>query len=188
VARPPRIFLPGIYHVTAHGSDDRHLFLGDNDRETFLARLSAVCERFELALVSYVLMGNHYHALLRIPDARLSSALQRLHTEYSRHLNRLHGRGAHLFRAHPGIREIESDQHLVAAARYIARNPVRASLVRDPLDWPWSSAGAHAGIERPRVPLAEGDLEAAFAWRGNWRGEYVTQIRIADVDELPDAA
>src|SRR5947208_5497571 len=54
-------------------------------------------------------MGNHYHTLLRIPDARLSQALQRLHTEYSRHHNRRHRRSAHLFRAHAMTREITSD-------------------------------------------------------------------------------
>jgi putative transposase len=188
VARPPRILLPGIYHLTAHGSDNRQLFVSDSERENFLARLAAICERFELALLSYVLMGNHYHALLRIPDARLSIALQRLHTEYSRHLNRMHGRSAHLFRAHPGTREIESDEHLVTAARYVARNPVRAGLVRDPLDWRWSSVAAHAGFERPRIPLTEIDLEAAFGGRDSWRREYLTQIRIPDEDELPRAA
>lgn len=188
MARPPRILLPGIYHVTAHGSDNRHLFLADSNREDFLARLAAICERFELALLSYVLMGNHYHTLLRIPDARLSIALQRLHTEYSRHLNRLYGRSAHLFRAHPGIREIESDEHLVAAARYVAHNPVRAGLVRDPLDWPWSSAAAHAGLERACIPIAEMDLATAFGGRACWRGEYLAQIRVADEDELLEAA
>src|SRR3954451_14427852 len=94
VARPPRNFYAGIYHLAAHGSDQRHLFVGDEDREDFLARLAANCERYELALLSYTLMGSHYHALVRIPDARLSQALQRLHGDYSRRHNRRHGRSA----------------------------------------------------------------------------------------------
>jgi hypothetical protein len=61
-------------------------------------------------------------------------------------------------------------------------------LVRDPLDWPWSSAAAHAGFERPRIPLTEIDLEAAFGGRDSWRRAYLTQIRIPDEDELPTAA
>src|SRR5437588_11634700 len=108
-------------------------------------RPSAIWQRFELALLSYVLMGSHYHALVRIPDARLSEALQRLHTEYSRHHNRRHGRRAHLFRAHPMTREVGRDVQLVAACRYLLLNPAGAALVADPLDRPWSSARAHAG-------------------------------------------
>ena len=118
--------------------------------------------------------------LVRIPDARLSRALQRLHTEYSRWHNRRHGRSAHLFRAHGMTQEITSDAQLVAACRYLARNPVGAGLVDDPLDWPWSSARAHARLERPRIPLAEGDLRAAFGGGGDWRERYRARIQIAD--------
>ena len=174
--RRPRRLYEGIYHLAARGSDTRYLFVGDRDREDFLDRLATTCERFELSLLSYVLMGTHYHTLLRIPDARLSQALQRLHTEYSRWHNRRQGRCAHLFRAHAMTREIESDAQLVAACRYLALNPVEAGLVENPLDWPWSSARAHAGLEQPQIPLAEGALRAAFGDDNNWRKRYSAQI------------
>ena len=174
--RRPRSLYEGIYHLAARASDTRYLFVSDRDREEFLARLATTCERFELALLSYVLMGSHYHALLRIPDGRLSQALQRLHTEYSRWHNRRQGRSAHLFRAHAMTREIESDAQLIAACRYLALNPFEAGLVEDPLDWPWSSARAHAGLERPHIRLAEGDLRAAFGDDNNWRKRYSAQI------------
>jgi REP element-mobilizing transposase RayT len=92
--RPLRAFGEGIFHLTAHASDIRYLFLNDEDCDDFLGRLAAVCRRFDLDLLSYVLMGNHYHVIVRIPDARISHALQLLHTEYSRHHNRRHERSA----------------------------------------------------------------------------------------------
>jgi putative transposase len=176
VARAPRIFAAGIFHLAAHASDLRYLFLEDHDREDFLDRIAITCERFELGLLAYTLMGNHYHLLLSVPDARLSRALQWLHTAYSRDHNRRYGRGAHLFRAHAMARMIESDEDLVGSARYLARNPVEAGLVRDPLAWPWSSARTHAGLEPARIPLAEAALEAAFGG-ASWRRNYVIQIR-----------
>ncbi len=172
-----RSFAEGIYHVGSHGSDDRFLFINDVDRNDFLQRLAATWRRFELELVSYVLLGNHYHTLLRIPDARVSRALQQLHTEYSRHHNRRHDREAHLFRAHPFAREIESDADLVNTSRYLARNPVEANLVDDPLDWPWGSARAHAGLEPPRIPLDETSLRAAFGDNANWRERFREHIQ-----------
>jgi hypothetical protein len=42
----------------------------------FLGRLRVILERFELRLVSYTLIGNHYHLIAAIPDARVSIALQ----------------------------------------------------------------------------------------------------------------
>ena len=176
VPRRPRNLYAGIYHLAAHGSDERYLYVSDQDREDFLERLARIWEKFELALLSYVLLGSHYHALVRIPDARLSKALQRLHTDRSRWHNRRQGRSAHLFRAHAMTREIGSDAQLVAACRYLALNPVEAGLVTDPLDWPWSSARAHAGLERPRIPPAETDLRAALGDCADWRERYRAQI------------
>jgi putative transposase len=173
----PRSFAEGIYHVGAHGSDDRDLFVNDEDRNDFLDRLAAVWRRFELELLSYVLLGNHYHTILLIPDARVSRALQRLHSEYSRQHNRRHGRKAHLFRAHPFAREIESDDDLVNTHRYLARNPVEANLVSDPLDWPWGSARAHAGLEPPRIPLDEMSLRAALGGTPGWRERFRAYIQ-----------
>ena len=185
VPRRPRNLYQGIYHLAARASDTRHLFLTDDDREEFLERLATTCAYFELALLSYVLMGTHYHALVRIPDSRLSRALQQLHTEYSRWHNRRHGRSAHLFRAHALTKAITNDRQLIAACRYLALNPVEAGLVTDPLAWRWSSARTHTGLEQPRIPLAESNLRAAFGGRENWRERYRSTIESAAIETPP---
>lgn len=166
-----------MYHIGSHGSDDRFLFLTNGDREDFLARLATTLQRSGLELHSYALLGNHYHVLLTTPDARVSHMLQRLHTEYSRHHNRRHGRKAHLFRAHPFARAIESDGDLAYTCRYIIRNPVEAGFVADPLEWKWSSARAHAGLEPPRIPLAERSLREAFGGTDRWRERFCLYVR-----------
>jgi REP element-mobilizing transposase RayT len=178
MGRPPRLLEAGIFHVAAHGSDTRRLFLDDEDRAHFLALLARTCERFELGLISYVLMSNHYHALVNTPDGRLSGALRSLHTTYARDHNRRHGRSAHLFRAHPFVGEIGSSEQLINASRYLARNPVEVGLCVDPFTWPWSSANGHAGYERLRLPLSERDLEAAFGEGRDWRARYREHVRV----------
>jgi putative transposase len=57
--------------------------------------------------------------------------------------------------------------HLVAAARYVERNPVRARLCARPRDWPWSSARSHLedradGLTRRRLLLDLADDWGAF--------------------------
>jgi putative transposase len=177
MGRRPRSLEAGIYHVAAHSSDTRRLFVTDDDREEFLALFASACERFEVALVSYVLMSNHYHALVRITHGGFSQALRKTHGGYSRSHNRSHGRSAHLFRAHPYVGEIGSNEQLVTVSRYLARNPVAAGLVRDPLAFLWSSAGAHAGKVEPIVPLAEDDLRGGFGEGQNWRERYRAYVR-----------
>jgi REP-associated tyrosine transposase len=170
--RPPRAFVEGIHHLSSHGSDERHLFLTGEDRGSFLDRLAFVIARFSLRLVSYTLLGNHYHVVLFTPGAVVSSALQQLHGWYSLTHNQRHGRGAHLFRAHCFAREITSDADLLVACRYVAWNPVEAGLSADPFSWPWSSTAATAGLAEPAIPLDLSPLRAALGDRDDWRRRY----------------
>jgi REP element-mobilizing transposase RayT len=170
--RRPRAFFPGIYHLAPHASDDRHLFLNDSERTLFLDGLGRIFDRLDIGVVGYTLMGTHYHAVARIPDARVSRALQQLHTWYSRLHNKLNGRRSHLFRAHPFAREIDSDADLLTTCRYLAWNPVEAGLARRPLDWPWSSVGATAGLGTSPVPLDVEPVEHALGGGPTWRQRY----------------
>jgi REP element-mobilizing transposase RayT len=170
--RPPRQFVPGgIYHIAAHGSDRRSLFLFDSDRTAFLNRLARVVERHELNCVAYCLMGTHYHLIVQVPDDRISRALQELHGGHARHFNRIHGHTAHLFRHRFLARLIDGDPYLLMACRYLAYNPVRAGLCGDPDDWPWASHRATAGLEPAPHFLSEGCLREAFGGT-NWRSRY----------------
>jgi putative transposase len=170
--RPARAFVEGIYHLASHGTDARHLFLIPEDRTTFLDRLALVIERFDLGLVAYALLGNHYHVVLATPGGRVSSALQQLHCWYSRRHNRRHGRSAHLFRAHFFARELRSDADLLVACCYVAHNPVAAGLCSDPFSWPWSSTAASAGLGEPAIPLDAGPLRAALGDSPDWHRRY----------------
>lgn len=169
MGRPPRIFVEGLYHVGSHGSDTRFLFEDAGDRLTFLDRLGLVLERLSLTLVDYVLLGNHYHAVIGTPGGRIPAALQQLHSWYSRRHNKRHGRSAHLFLAHPFAREIESDEDLLGVCHYLAWNPVEAGLCDAPFDWPWSSAPAATGLVQPMIRLDENPLRAAHGDRDDWR-------------------
>ncbi len=170
--RQPRSFAAGIYHLGSHASDARHLFLTEQDRLLFLERLELVLRRFDLGLVAYTLMGNHYHLVLRILDGRVSKALQQLHSWYSRRHNHLNGHRAHLFRAHPFAREVESDEDLLVTCRYLAWNPVQARLCRDPFEWPWGSQAATAGLRPTCLPLELEPLRDAFGGGAKWRVRY----------------
>jgi putative transposase len=172
VPRRPRSFFEGLYHIAPHASDRRRLFLGDDDRRMFLERLAQVVERFELGLVAYTLMGTHYHAVLSTSGNGIPAALQQLHGSYSRAHNVVRGRKAHLFRAHYMARWISSDGDLLTVCRYLAWNPVVAGLARDPFEWPWSSAAASAGLDKPAIPLDSTPLRAALADSPNWQRRY----------------
>lgn len=178
--RAPRSFVEGIYHLISHASDTRDLFVSGDDRTRFLDRLVLVIERFELRLVEYALLGNHYHLVLGTPDGRISKALQQLHTWYSFTHNRRQGRRAHLFLAHPFARELKSDEEMLVACRYVAQNPVAAGLCSNPFSWPWSSAAAVAGLADSTIPLDHGPIRAALGDTDDWRRRYREFIEAAE--------
>ena len=100
-------------------------------------------------------MPNHVHLIL-VPDRSeaLGRALGETHRRYSAVINaRLRVTG-HLFQSRYGS-VVMDEEHLMAAARYVALNPVRARLVADAPDWRWSSVRAHlAGRDDALVVVA----------------------------------
>jgi putative transposase len=55
-------------------------------------------------------------------------------------------------------------QHLLAAARYVKCNPVRAKLCQRPEDWPWLSVGAHLAGQDDSLLTVHRLLELVPHW------------------------
>jgi REP element-mobilizing transposase RayT len=159
--RPPRLEAPGAYHhVTARGNDRQSIFVDDADRRLFLALLDRAAVRYRWLCLAYCLMTNHFHLVVQTPEPNLGEGMRLLNGLYARVYNRQHGRIDHLFRNRYASRLIETDAHLIATFRYTVLNPVRAGVVIDPADWPWSSYGATLGlVSAPRFLAVRETLE-----------------------------
>ena len=68
---------------------------------------------------------------------------------------------------------VMDEPYLLAAARYVELNPVRAKLVTSPGEWRWSSAGAHlCGRDDGLVQVAP-----LLAMIGDWNAFLNAQCR-----------
>jgi putative transposase len=103
-------------------------------------------ERLCAKTVTWCLMTNDYHFVVRIPQNGLSQGMSELNGSFGRWSNRRHGRCDHVFGRRFSAREIVSDAHLLEACRYVVLNPVRAGLCTHPAEWRWSSYRACAGL------------------------------------------
>lgn len=145
MARPLRIDQEDtFYHVLNRGNERRAVFRDPQDCEGFLSRLGRCSQRFSLAVYAYVLMGNHYHLLVRTREANLSAAIQWLGVSYSTWHNARHDRVGHLFQGRFKSFLIAEDSYLYRLLLYIHRNPLRTGLVKRLTDYPWSSYRALA--------------------------------------------
>lgn len=149
MGREPRPIVDGAtYHVMARGNRRQSIFASDNDRSMFLAMLARVCRRYGWQCLAYCLMGNHVHLAVMTPKGNLSDGMRDLLGRYAWLHNQANGLSDHLFRSRFRSVLIEADEQLVAAIRYIARNPRRGGLVERAEDWPWSSYPALLGLAR----------------------------------------
>ena len=164
MSRPVRIEFPdALYHVTARGDQREAIFDDDQDRRSFLSTLEQVVNRFNWVCHAWCLMDNHYHLLIQTPDGNLSNGMRQLNGVYTQASNRRHGRVGHLFQGRFKAILVDSEAYLLELTRYVVLNPVRAGMVNNPADWPWSSYRASAGIEPAAPWLAVDGLLAHFA-------------------------
>jgi REP element-mobilizing transposase RayT len=88
----------------------------------------------------FAIMANHVHVLLLplIPPSRL---LQSLKGFTAREANKLLGRtGESFWRRESYDHWVRDESEWIRIARYIERNPVKAGLVEQMEEYPWSSA------------------------------------------------
>lgn len=119
-------------------------FFRDDDYQEYLLLMAEWCRKFNVSVWCYCLMPNHTH-LIAVPKTAegLRLAIGEAHRRYSVMVNRRQQWTGHLWQGRFSSFPMD-EVYLLAAARYIEMNPVRANLVDNPYTWKWSSAKAHA--------------------------------------------
>jgi putative transposase len=109
-------------------------------KNLFVEILAKTRDRYEFALIGYVVMPEHVHLLISEPKRRTPSAvLQVLKERVSRHMSdhsspRFWQRRFYDF-------NVWSHKKRTEKLLYMYLNPVKRGLVAYPGDWPWSSFG-----------------------------------------------
>lgn len=148
MARQARLVVPGYpHHLIQRGNNRAPIFVDDDDRRRYLTDLAEVVQRHQMALHAYVLMGNHVHLLVTPPtDDALSRMMQDLGRRYVGWFNHKYQRTGTLWEGRFRAQLIDADGWLLSCLRYIELNPLRAGLVSNLREWPWSSLSHHLGV------------------------------------------
>jgi REP-associated tyrosine transposase len=166
MARIARVIAAGIpHHVTQRGNRRMTTFFGDEDYQAYISLQAEWCRKCGVEIWGYCLMPNHVH-LIAVPDSEesLRRGIGEAHRRYSRMVNFRENWRGHLWQGRFSSFPMD-ESYLLAAARYVEMNPVRAHLTPDAVSWPWSSARAHlAGTDDELVKVTP-LLEMAGDWR-----------------------
>jgi putative transposase len=142
------VLLPNYpHHIVQRGHNRQVVFAEDSDFERYLSDLRELKDAFGIKVYAYCLMTNHVHLLLAPDDslAGLSQLMKTLAARTTRYRNRLEGRTGTLWESRYKSSVVHSDTYLLACSRYIELNPVRAGMVAEPGEYPWSSYAQRVG-------------------------------------------
>ncbi len=139
-----RAVAPGSpHHVVQRGNRRQQTFFSDDDYRLYIGLMAEWCDKCQVEIWAYCLMPNHVH-LIAVPETKdgLGRAIGEAHRRYTRMINLREGWTGFLWQGRFSS-FIMDERYLIACARYIELNPVRAGLVKKPESWPWSSAFSH---------------------------------------------
>jgi putative transposase len=153
MARLPRLTLADQpHHIIQRGNNRQVVFVDRADHEMFLALAGENAIASGVALHAYVLMDNHFHLLATPSTAEaLPQWMQAIGRRYVRYFNDRHGRTGTLWEGRYKSTLIQTDRYLRACMAYMDLNPVRAGMVEDARDYPWSSYGHYAGLRHDKL-------------------------------------
>lgn len=153
MARQPRLTLPGYpHHVIQRGNNKQAIFATAVDYQRLLDLLEENAKKFDVAVHAYVLMSNHFHLLATPKTAEgLPKMMQAVGRSYVRYFNDAQKRSGTLWEGRYKSTLIQTDRYLLACMAYIDLNPVRAGLVAQAQDYPWSSHLHYLGVRVDRL-------------------------------------
>jgi putative transposase len=163
-----RSSLPDVrtWHVFARGARRLALYYEDGDYRQFLLYLREALILSGCALFAYVLMGNHYHLMLRGAQSQITACMKRLNWRYALYHNDRHRMGGHVFDGPYKEYPQRTLMWMLWRLAYIFINPVKAAMVGQARDYPWSGFRSFMGQEGsplevsplPELALAGYDL------------------------------
>jgi putative transposase len=149
MARKPRSFAADIpYHIMNRASARARIFHKDADYRAFETTLEQAVAKFNLRLLTYILMPNHFHLVLWPRQSegptlsRFMQWLQQTHTQrwHAHYHNTGEGRLYQgRFKSFPIQAGWAHYQYLKKVCRYVERNALRANLVTSADKWKFSA-------------------------------------------------
>ena len=180
-AKRPK-YLPGhYYHIYNRGAHRISIFLEEDNYIFVLRKAKGYCRSFDLSVIAYCLMPNHYHFLIRQDGEQPAGLLpQRVFNSYSKAYNKRYEHSGTLFEGTYQVVAVESEAHLLHLCRYIHANPVTHGLVEDVKEWPYSNYPEWIGVRdgtlldrefvREHFPSPQGHEEFVFKYLAELAG------------------
>ena len=136
------------YHIMMRGINKDKIFIETRHKKLVEELMETLLRESGVEIISYCIMDNHLHLILKGELGDISFALKKINTRFAMRINKEHNRVGHVFQDRFKSEVINNDQHLLQAIRYVHNNPVKAKMVANQKDYPWSSYRCYVGSDK----------------------------------------
>jgi len=140
-----------VYHIMMRGNNRQKIFNSVEDKDRITEIIYKNIATDGAVLYAYCIMDNHLHMVIREINSSISQTMKRIGTSYAWFYNKKHVRIGHVFQDRFKSEVIENDNRLLAAVRYVHRNPVKAGI-SDLNSYKWSSYNRYLNIKFANDP------------------------------------
>ena len=146
MSRTARIDIPEhFYHIMCRGQRKNPLFFSKKDKEYFILLLLSILQEYDILLLAYSLMTNHFHLLVYRRMDSLGIIMKKLNIRYAIYFNKKYNVVGHVFQGRYKSSIVLDEKYLVHLIKYIHDNPVKAGIVKKAEDYEFSSAAFYLG-------------------------------------------
>jgi putative transposase len=122
------------------------IFFHEDDYNIYLGYLREALAKRGARRFALVLMTNHVHLLILCETpGGISGLMESVGRRYVRYINATYRRSGTLFEGRFKSSLVDSECYLLTCMGYIELNPVRAGMVDNPGQYPWSSFRTYVG-------------------------------------------
>jgi len=129
------------------------LFYDSEDYYKYLSLLQETKNTYPFTIQSYCLMTNHIHLQIQTQEHHISQIMRILHSKFARYINNKYDQQGHVFQGRFHAELIMFPDYELEVNRYIHLNPLKANIVKNLDEYPWSSY--HAYVHNKPDPLIE---------------------------------
>ena len=169
-----------IYHIINRGNRREAVFHDNYDYEKFLKLLIESKEKYAIKIYAYCLMPNHFHLVIYTKYAdSLSQGMHWISSSSVRYYNKRYNISGHLWQGRYKSFIVQEDSYLLVLLKYVEANPKRARIVKDCIDYKYSSANNriknNENLITDEIPILLPD---------DWYGYINSDEKITDIESI----
>jgi len=137
--KPRRKSILDMYHIIIRGNNKEFIFTNNYLKSALIKYLQVKLEDSQIEIYAYCIMSNHLHLLLKGKLIEIADFMKEVERAFAHYYNKKNDRVGHVFQGRYKSECIDNEAYFWSCFRYIHLNPVKASIVKNMIEYRYSS-------------------------------------------------